>query len=145
MREKGMVIKQEQGMVLIQLIRHEACQNCGACSMGAQDQEMIITAENHCQAKVGDWVYLDLEQSNFFKAVGIMYGLPLISLLLGLLLGYGLATWIGQTTLKEPLALLFALMMMAITFLWIRSKESKWSKQKFRPIAVEIVKKVEEA
>ena len=84
MREKGMVIKQEQGMVLIQLIRHEACQNCESLFYGAQDQEMIITAENHCQAKVGDWVYLDLEQSNFFKAVGIMYGLPLISLLLGL-------------------------------------------------------------
>ena len=145
MREQGLVIKEEQDKVVIQLTRQDACEKCGACSIGAHDQEMVVTAENHCGAKEGDWVYLDLEQSNFFKAAGIMYGLPLGTLLMGFLLGYGMAFLIKRPAWQEPLALTLGLGMMAITFLWIRSQEQRWSKKDFRPIAVGIVEREEEA
>lgn len=144
MREQGLVIELEQNLVVIQLVRTGMCDQCGACSMGAHDQEMLLRAENHCNAKVGDYVYLALEQANFFKAVGIMYGFPLIGLILGFLAGYGIALLAGRPNWQEPLGLLAGLGLMIATFMWIRSQEGRWEKQNYRPIAVEIVENVAE-
>jgi len=139
MREQGLVMEIENDQVVIQLARTSACDQCGACSMGAHDQEMLLRAENQCNAKPGDHVYLELQQENFFKAVSIMYGLPLVGLIIGFLAGYGGARLFGQSNWQEPLGLLGGIGLMIVIFFWIRSQEERWKTKDYRPIAVEVV------
>ena len=84
MGEKGLVINVKDHLAVIQMTRKEACAECRArsCLAGMKKEEMIIEAENECDAKVGDWVIMELRNNSFIKAVLILYG---ISLLCGLL------------------------------------------------------------
>ena len=41
-----------------------------------------------CDAKVNDWVEVELEPNGFMNAVLIMYGLPFVAFMAGVLLGY---------------------------------------------------------
>lgn len=50
--------------------------------------EMDIEAKNLCDAEEGDWVELELQENAFFNAVIVMYGLPFIGFIVGIVLGY---------------------------------------------------------
>ena len=65
MSEKGYVFEMHQDRVKVKLTRKEACAKCGAC-IGLSEQEMMIVAENRCDAKVGDTVYITLENITLF-------------------------------------------------------------------------------
>ena len=79
MAEKGQVIglKNNESLAVIKMTRLEACAKCKACIAGMTEKEMFVEAENMCDAKVNDWVEVELEPNGFMNAVLIMYGLPL--------------------------------------------------------------------
>lgn len=136
MAEVGQVIENKGSLVVVSLDRHDACSKCRACVAGIDSKEMILEATNACGAKVGDMVNISLEQSNFLKAVFIMYTIPLIALLAGLGLGYVLLK-------TEVAALGIGFVFLAITFVLIRKNENHFKKSGYRPVADEIVKKSE--
>ena len=132
--ETGTVIKENGPLVTVKLERKEACAKCKACTAGLETKDMFLEAENLCDAKIGDIVSVSLEQSNFIKAVAIMYVIPLIGLLIGIGLGYMVSdqlNWQGV----ELISVLFGFVLMAITFLTIRANEKRWNTKEFRPIA----------
>ena len=134
MGEKGLVINTKGHLAVIQMTRTEACGQCRACLAGMKKEEMIIEADNECNAKIGDWVIMELRNNSFMKAVLIMYGIPLIALVVGIVLGYYvLYPYIPIN--REVLSFGVGLIFTALAFLWIRSKESTWDKKKIRPVA----------
>lgn len=140
-KETGRVIGIKDKYVIVSMVRNEACQKCGACSHGHKSEEMILEADNLCNAKIGDWVGIDLAYSDFLRATLIMYGLPLLALLLGFFAGYFGAYKLGYDAIKEPVGIISAFLLMGTTFLLIRSREEKWKTQNYRPAVVEIVEK----
>ena len=64
MAEKGIVVEKKNHLVVIKLKRQEACAKCRACIAGMSEQEMIMEAENRCNAQVGDWVELEMVGSS---------------------------------------------------------------------------------
>lgn len=66
--------------------RSKACGDCHACASFG-DGNSVIELENTLGAKVGDRVRIELHSGAVFKASLILYGIPLIALLLGVLLG----------------------------------------------------------
>ena len=90
MAEKGQVIglKNNESLAVIKMTRLEACAKCKACIAGMTEKEMFVEAENMCDAKVNDWVEVELEPNGFMNAVLIMYGLPFVAFMAGVLLGY---------------------------------------------------------
>lgn len=136
MAEVGQVIENKGSLVVVRLERQDACSKCGACSAGMDSKEMRLEATNACGAKIGDLVNITLEQSNFLKAVVIMYTIPLIALLVGLGTGYLLLK-------TEVAALVVGFIFLAIAFLLIRKNEHHFNKAGYRPIADQIVKKAE--
>lgn len=139
MAEKGVVIEQKENLVVVKLIRTEACAKCRACIAGMSKQEMLIEAENECEAKVHDWVELELRENGFGRAVLIMYGIPFVALMAGILIGYFVLVpamhWeVHRDTISFGLGILLTL----LAYLWIRSQESKWSGKKYRPVAAKI-------
>jgi sigma-E factor negative regulatory protein RseC len=138
MAETGLVINKDDNIVTVKLERKEACAKCRACTASLESKEMILNAENKCNAKIGDTVKISLEQSSFLKAVFIMYCIPLISLLLGIGIGYLVSLQIGRGN-NEIIQVVFGLITLGLSYLIIRLNENKWKNKKFRPIAEEII------
>lgn len=139
MAEIGQVTEHNGDFIKVKLQRHDACDHCNACTAGVETEEMILEAENICKADVGDLVEISLEESNFLLAVIIMYIIPLVSLLVGIAIGYLVGGVVGMN--REVSALIFGFVLLALTYLAIRSNEKRFHTRKFRPVAGEIVKR----
>jgi sigma-E factor negative regulatory protein RseC len=139
MAEFGQVVKVLNGDVRVRLNRQEACAKCGACTAGLESKDMFIEATNIAKAKMDDWVEIQLEEANFIKAVAIMYGIPLIGLLLGLALG-SLAGNYWFPGFADILGIIAGLLGAGLSFLLIHLNEDKFKTKKFKPKAVRRVK-----
>lgn len=138
--ETGIVKDIDGNELIVSMQRSEACKKCGACTAGLQSKEMILHAENKCNASIGDEVAIQLEPVNFIKAVLIMYGIPLIALLVGIGIGSAVIDE-SVTQYYEVLVLGCGLVLLAVSYLIIHINEKRFKEKKYKPSAVKIVEK----
>ena len=140
MAEKGQVIglKNNESLAVIKMTRLEACAKCKACIAGMTEKEMFVEAENMCDAKVNDWVEVELEPNGFMNAVLIMYGLPFVAFMAGVLLGYFVIGPMQSFINIEIFSFVMGLIFTFATFLWNKSQEKRWSQKKYKPKAVRL-------
>lgn len=136
--ETGIVVDVIDNNVKVSMVRTEACAKCRACTVGMAKQEMLIVARNICEAKTGDKVIVELNGGSFLSATLIMYGIPLIMLLLGFFLGYYVTGNIGIQN-NEILSFVTGMCFLLISYIFISKKESSFKNRKYEPIAAEIV------
>ncbi len=88
MRQSGKVIavSPDEKTVTVRFKRTDACGKCHACFTFSSD-EADIELENTVGAKVGDELTIQLHANSVLKASLIMYGVPLIALILGTAIG----------------------------------------------------------
>lgn len=141
MGEVGQVVKNELGKVTVILERVEACAKCRACTAGFSKDEMKIIATNLCGADINDYVNIELESKNFLIAIGVMYGFPLITLVIGFFVGEIFSKNLGFASNSEIIGFFTGFIFMGLTYLYIKSIEYKFNSKDFIPIATEIVKK----
>ncbi|MCL2874090.1 MAG: SoxR reducing system RseC family protein [Defluviitaleaceae bacterium] len=139
MGEIGLVVSASKESAVVKLKRSEACAKCKACTAGLMKHEMIINAKNLCNAKEGDYVNIELESSEFLKAVFIMYGIPCVFFISGVLLGYYILPIIGVQGDVELLSFLIGATLMIAAFLLIKRKENRLRKENHMPVATMIV------
>ena len=141
---RGLVHTVKDDLVIATIQRKEACGECRACLAGMTKHEMDIEAKNLCDAEVGDWVELELQDSAFFNAVVIMYGLPFIGFIAGVVGGYyGVPKVIPGISPVLP-SLVLGVLGIVIAMLWIKSQNPRWESGKYRPLATKIVEEEEE-
>ena len=99
---------------------------------------MILEARNLCDASVDDWVEVELTNDGFLFAVGIMYGIPLIALLSGVLLGNFVLAPVLSFINADVVSFFTGIAFTGLAYLWIRSKEDRWKEKKITPMAVRI-------
>lgn len=87
MKEIGIIkeVKGKRASVIIQ--RSAACGDCGACQVGKEKMTMEANAYNTIGAKEGDKVEVEMEFVNVLKASFILYGIPLVLFIIGILMG----------------------------------------------------------
>lgn len=139
MGERGLVVDQIDENVVVKLQRTEACAKCKACTAGMMSEEMILNAKNICNAKKNDWVNIELDATDFLKAVSIMYGVPFITFIIGIVVGYNGSVFIGMVEFKELISFIVGLIFTVLTYLFIKSKEEVWKSKNFIPVATHIV------
>lgn len=137
--EIGEVVSVENNKLVVKMQRTEACAKCRACTAGMKKEEMIIKAENMCSASVGDKVDVVIDNSNFMKATLIMYGIPFLTFMLGIFLGYYSALNFNIKN-AELVSILSGLLFVIITYLIIHSQENKFKNGNYVPKAIKIVK-----
>jgi sigma-E factor negative regulatory protein RseC len=137
MGELGNVISKNKNRVTVALMRKEACSKCRACSAGLDSKTMEIECLNLCNAQINDTVEIVLEADSFFKAVSVMYGIPFIAFVLGLLGSYFIFDAIGIPN-KELYSFLIGALLVAVSYIVIRSLENLWKKGNFVPKAIKI-------
>lgn len=126
MKEYGVVLNVENGNAIIGLKRNSACSSCGACELGSNHSQMELTLENTVNARPGDTVEIQLPASQFLKASAILYLIPLIGLILGIVLGYyiGLALNANAEIIGAVNGILFT----TLAYMSIRRLEPKFKK-----------------
>jgi sigma-E factor negative regulatory protein RseC len=139
MSEIGQVIeKRDNNILVVKLQRQEACAKCRACSAGMKTEEMLLEAENLCNAEVGDKVDIALEESDFMKAVFIMYGIPFIFFVVGLIGSYFAMAQLGIAN-AELLSFVAGILLVVISYLVIHQFEPHFRKDNYVPKAINVV------
>ncbi len=137
MAEHGKVFEiLKDGKAKVAMVRHEACKHCHACDMG-KSEEMTLTATMLCDVKVGDTVEVHLETKDFLKATSILYGIPLLTLMVGFGLGYYVAPMFNFN--QDLFSFIVGLVFLGITYAWIKSKEEVWKSQNYEPVILKVV------
>ncbi|MBQ4086459.1 MAG: SoxR reducing system RseC family protein [Clostridia bacterium] len=88
MKQTALVIRRD-GRLIGRVERPEACMKCRACDYGLNAETIVELPKGNWQE--GDTVELDLERGRLSKASLWAYGVPLLGLLVGLVLGSVLA------------------------------------------------------
>ena len=86
MTETGVVQSVRDGEVLVRLKRHSACLGCRLCSVSSGG-DMIIKAIAAKRIEVGDQVTVEIDSSSLLKAIAMIYVLPTLAFLTGVLAG----------------------------------------------------------
>ena len=86
MIETGVVRSVRNGEVLVGLKRHSACLGCKLCSVNSSG-DMIIKAIASKKIEVGDQVTVEIDSSSLLKAIAMVYVLPTLAFLTGVLAG----------------------------------------------------------
>ncbi|GCD08867.1 SoxR reducing system RseC family protein [Clostridium tagluense] len=93
--EEGIIIEILEGnMAKVKVGRHGECKNCGACP---GDSALIIEAQNLIGAKAGQRVAFEVKETNMLMAAFVVYIVPLIAILLGVIAGKAIAMKFGYS------------------------------------------------
>lgn len=90
----GQVVEAHGDTVLVRFKRTKACGECKMCASFGSDEAMV-EVENRLSAKVGDKVELALHSASMLKASFIVYVIPLLALLSGVLIGIQFSDLLG--------------------------------------------------
>lgn len=85
--EEGTVVELRGDVAQVMLQRSRFCEGCGSCCVVVDDDSMLAEATNDIGAQRGDRVVVELPASTSIRAAYILYGVPLLSFLLGLGVG----------------------------------------------------------
>ena len=82
----GKVLALKGELAVVRFVRSDACGHCNACfHLGSNEADLEI--QNTLDAQVGDVVAIELRGKSMVRASLLLYGVPLLGLLLGVLIG----------------------------------------------------------
>ncbi|MGL6173285.1 MAG: SoxR reducing system RseC family protein [Cellulosilyticaceae bacterium] len=136
----GRVENIEAEVATVTIKRQDMCGECHACEVVGEVKECKIQCHNECSSQKGDWVEIELENKLFMKATLIMYGVPLIGLLVGLGGGSVVTNFI-EVQAKEIIIAVLGIIGTAIGLGIIKIKERKQKYKKLLPRLVKILEK----
>ncbi len=83
MKQQGTVIELTRGFAKVQVARKALCgADCSTCQGSCESKDEMVLVMNELDAKVGDEVILETSSQNFFIALVLTYGIPLVAFLL---------------------------------------------------------------
>lgn len=82
---EGIVISKENKTCQVLISRHSTCSGCGSCN---GDSSSIMKAVDDSGANVGQKVLIEIEEINFLKGAFLIYVLPIILVIFGVICGY---------------------------------------------------------
>ncbi len=137
----GEVVSIKGKMAQVKLMRHSACGNCKACKIGDDDGSVYSDVYNELNAKEGDHVEISMEEGNLLGAAAILYGFPLVTMLLSVFIVNFILERISIGN-HELILGAVVLLSLTATFAIIRTKNGKFIKsKKYLPVVTKIIEK----
>ena len=141
MREEGVVIETDENTATVRIDRTSACAHCKAGCI-EKGGVMITQAENSAGAQVGDTVRLEFDPGAALTAALVVFGLPLLALLLGVILTTVVADRMGYQNRSQLLSIGVGAVLFFLTFIPIRAYDRRVKRTGSHNIAVvEILKR----
>lgn len=95
--DRGLVIARHGDVVMVRLQPQDGCVSCALTQfcVGSKGSSATVRATASSEIAQGDLVEVSLDDSLVLKASAIMYGVPLVAFLAGVLGGYGFSSLAG--------------------------------------------------
>ncbi len=143
MKQIGVIVERIGDKAKVKIQRHTACSKCGRCDGGLHrlesPRDLVVVVENPLDAQEGQVVQLETADRGVLWAAFLAYILPLINFFLGFWVGQRLAGYWGFTREGEVIGVVFAVLLLAATFLFLRNQEQKFAQNKsFQPVITSI-------
>ena len=130
MKKSGRIIEKNGDEVTIEFKRTSACENCKVCKsfedasyatihIKTNDSKFISMDTDISTACVGDTVDISISSKRFVGSVLILYGLPLVGLIIGALIGTFISNHF-ELGFEGLIAFGTAFLFMCVTFFFIR-------------------------
>lgn len=137
MNQVGYVTKVDGDLAEVSVQRSSACgHNCGSCKGGCSVQGVSIISKNVIGAKVGDYVEIRTNTEVVLKSAFILYAIPLIMLITGVLVGINIFQKVGFSN-YEFLGFLLGVAFLGLSYILLRVIDRK-TKQK-KEISFEVI------
>uniref|UniRef100_A0A7V3E684 Positive regulator of sigma E activity n=1 Tax=Ignavibacterium album TaxID=591197 RepID=A0A7V3E684_9BACT len=121
--EEGIVKSSKDGMAEIIISNSAHCEECSAkvyCKPNSGDNRTIVVHDT-LGLKPGDFVLISVSGQKIFQTSFFLYGLPLIILILGLIMGFNIFD-----SQKELFSTLLAIVLLAVYFFLIKTLLDKF-------------------
>ena len=143
MEETGTVVELKGKHLAVVLCQKSSfCRNCAsleACRVGEDNRSMLVEAHNPLGAQVGDQVRLGVSTRNFLQSSFILYGVPLVFLIVGALLGELIGARLENGPDPNLLAAMLGTAFLIGSFLIIRVGSRAIPRETFMPRILEIL------
>ncbi|MGL5641353.1 MAG: SoxR reducing system RseC family protein [Paraclostridium sp.] len=127
----------------IKMQQHSACASCGKCASSTDKKDIVVEVDNTLGAKIGDYVEVNMDSIDVIKAASIVYAIPLIALLGGTIVSYGILSYIDISFNKEVISGLLGIGLTIISYLAIKNKDSKFREsRKYIPIITKVINQI---
>ncbi len=93
MQEYGVVLRTNGKLADVSIRQQSACAKCGKCQLAHESKDLTISAVNQAGATAGQVVCLEMGHRDVVTAGLLVYGLPLLMLFLGVIIGQ---IWFGE-------------------------------------------------
>lgn len=95
--DRGLVIARHGDVVMVRLQPQDGCMSCALAQfcVGSKESSPTVRATAPSEIAQGDLVEVSIDDSIILKASAIMYGIPLVAFLVGVLGGYGFSSLAG--------------------------------------------------
>lgn len=145
MNQRGYIIELVDGTTAkIKMQKHSACAACGKCASSTDKKDIIVEVDNNIGAKVGDYVEVNMDSVNVIKAAAIVYIVPLIALLGGTIVSYGIFNFIDIGMNKEVLSGFIGIVLTIISYLLIKSKDRKFRESRnYIPVITKVINTID--
>lgn len=130
MIEKARVVETKGSLVRLEIKRGTACgDSCGSCKSGCAPTNTYVNAANSIGAKTGDYVEVEMSTKTFMNVVVLIYGLPLLMLLIGIFSGSTLVNILNLKINIEVARILLGFTLMALSYIFISKLDKRSSKK----------------
>lgn len=142
MEEQGVIVDIKAGRALVKTARGTACEGCVAkelCHI-VGPEEMVIEADNPINASIGERVMIRVGPGVLLRASLILYLIPLLGFILGIVLGQELAKYLAPSWNPDLMSAIFGVGFLILSFLGIRFY-GQWVERRkgYRPVVVRVV------
>lgn len=135
MREIGKVVSASGGRALVEVQRGAACASCGKCDghIVFGDKKLVVEAAYVGSVSQGDYVELELPDTDFVRISFLLYLLPIISTGVGYAAGFFLGRSLGMGPM---FGVVFAAFGLGASFIWLKHYDAKTTKEgRYLPLA----------
>ncbi len=138
--EEGIVAEIDGNVAKVAVMKKSACEQCAAAGVCHPGDQEYLEASNPLGAVKGQKVKVVIAPQMYLKASIILYGIPMVALIAGAIMGKNIAVRYAGEENSDLWAFIAGMACTAVSFLFIRAYNKKVEKtQKYKPVIVEIL------
>jgi sigma-E factor negative regulatory protein RseC len=116
--ETGRVIKAADGKAMVEIARSDACATCHAdCALKSGQRTMFVEVNDPIGVHENQYAQLSMQSASALRAAFVVYVIPVMALVVGVLLGEYLGATFG---IRNGLEILFGFGFLGLSLIWVK-------------------------
>ena len=142
MNQDGYIVEIiDEDTPMMRMMRMSACAKCGkGMSASSVSEEFLVEVDNTIGAKVGDHVVVSMEHINVMKATILVYVIPMVLLIVGIVRSYYALNAIGFNGATEVVAAVIGIALMGLSYIYLKINDKKFKESReYVPVVTKIL------